>query len=426
MKEFSAMNGSIFPAQADPNAILKPDQHAIVYGYESHVFHVRELKADGSVGNLLLQHKLGLIPVGAHARDLQCTTKRRALAATPKLEADDSFLSRLTTGSLSIQTKAKTLFAKAGLLATAAVGVPVGIMGKGLAYIFQGEVIEEIVDAEPLTADNSRAPEFQEVKETRPKEQIECNRVEVGFRNRSPCPLHAKWVNPQMNCAEHFRFHLGVEASVDNFVWDWKSQTKFESSFMGHQYVFRLAADPSQVVDTIRLQPTRIVDCPSRKVKGVRTLAGGRVATNVNAEVGLPEAGPSSQQDHKLAAQNTTLANYVEGSGERALTSATDASVNMNNMSQCSWLGEAWNVKDQHFFAGKFTRSKEASVVEQVHQDFKAFLKKLEGHPERIQDFLNYMRSQGVQYAEEDRLAVEDRRVERPRSPAHSAVSISS
>ena len=56
---------------------------------------------------------------------------------------------------------------------------------------------------------------------------------------------------------------------VLDFMWDWGSKTKYEGSFVGHTFVARRADDPSVVVDKYTLEPTRIVDCPSRKNKQV-------------------------------------------------------------------------------------------------------------------------------------------------------------
>ena len=50
-----------------------------------------------------------------------------------------------------------------------------------------------------------------------------------------------------------------------DFMWDWASSTKYEGSFIGHTFVARRADDPSVVVDSYTLEPTKIIDCPRRE-----------------------------------------------------------------------------------------------------------------------------------------------------------------
>jgi hypothetical protein len=72
--EVSAMNPKISPAIADPNAILAPGQWKPITGFEGHEFVVREVLKSGVAGNVLLQHRVGLIPIGGNtAVDLECS-----------------------------------------------------------------------------------------------------------------------------------------------------------------------------------------------------------------------------------------------------------------------------------------------------------------------------------------------------------------
>merc|ERR1712176_696651 len=44
-----------------------------IYSFEGHVFHLRTLTQDGTQGDLVMQHRIGLIPVGQHlASQLVC------------------------------------------------------------------------------------------------------------------------------------------------------------------------------------------------------------------------------------------------------------------------------------------------------------------------------------------------------------------
>uniref|UniRef100_A0A7S2VA82 Uncharacterized protein n=1 Tax=Entomoneis paludosa TaxID=265537 RepID=A0A7S2VA82_9STRA len=88
------------------------------------------------------------------------------------------------------------------------------------------------------------------------------------------CPLHGYYIAHHHNnattassssCQEKFKFHLGLNRLPQDFMWGWDSATKFEGSFVGHSFAFRSAADPSILVETVTLQPTRIIDCPNLK-----------------------------------------------------------------------------------------------------------------------------------------------------------------
>ncbi|KAL3914709.1 MAG: hypothetical protein SGILL_005992, partial [Bacillariaceae sp.] len=125
-------------------------------------------------------------------------------------------------------------------------------------------------DIEPFDPDTgaTSAPFQRSVApEVRP-----CNTIDVGFRNQVGCPIHVYWANqlediPEegFSCGEKFRFHLGTKPAPQDFFEDWNSITKFEGSFIGHTFVARLASDPSVVIDTHTLQPTRVIDCPNLK-----------------------------------------------------------------------------------------------------------------------------------------------------------------
>lgn len=212
--EVSAKNPKISPAVGDPNAVLAPGRWMAVYAYEGHEFVVREVLKTGVAGNVLLQHRAGLIPVGTHADALECPEP----------------------------------------------------------------------DVEPMV-NNTVAPQF-----ARTKSQVHrpCNTMDVGFRNTAGCPLHGYYVSGEgESCREQFKFHLGVETVVPDFMWDWLSQTKYEGTFIGHTFHFRLASNPAVLVDTITLAPVVVTDCPlgNAVAAPVQQQMGEAVLTNV----GLPE-----------------------------------------------------------------------------------------------------------------------------------------
>jgi hypothetical protein len=220
--EHSARNPAITPATADPEAYVAPGGFMAVYAFEGHQFIAREvIKETGLAGNVLLQHRAGLIPVGTYAVGLDCPD----------------------------------------------------------------------VDIEPVVENtNVRAPEF---RRTPPAVHRPCNTMDIGFRNESPCPLHVYYVSAGTDpnsCSESFKFHLGVESVVPDFHWDWQSQTKFEGSFIGHTFHFRLASNPTILVDTVTLSPVVVTDCPKSATPVTVAVHGQAVPIPIGAANGLRDA----------------------------------------------------------------------------------------------------------------------------------------
>ena len=201
-KEYSPFHPDVAPPQDDPDAILQPGEWKAVPAFESYVYHVRELSKDNKPGQVLLQHRAGLIPIG-NPNTVQCDTS-----------------------------------------------------------------IPDVEPVNPQTA--QRQPEFART----PLPPVRrCNTMDIGFRNQAGCPLHVYWagnVAPEdvpasgFTCGEKFKFHLGTKPATQDFMHDWESSTKFEGSFIGHTFVARLASDPSLVVDSYTLLPTKVMDCPDR------------------------------------------------------------------------------------------------------------------------------------------------------------------
>jgi hypothetical protein len=108
-----------------------------------------------------------------------------------------------------------------------------------------------------------------------------CNVLYRGFRNMVGCPVHAYLTTSPETITtsvssntlpsssrddEEFKFHLGVnDGQANNNFHDWNSTTKFQNTFVGQTYVFRLASHPSVVMDAYTIAPTRVVDCPGHQ-----------------------------------------------------------------------------------------------------------------------------------------------------------------
>ena len=240
-KEVSAFDSKISPPHHDPKAILKPEEWKSLQTYEGHVFHVREILKDGAMGQVLLQHRVGLIPVtNKYGHELQCDPNDPD--PEPKVE-----------------------------------------------------VAPDCFDRDPNFAREA------------PREMRPCNTLDIGFRNEVGCPLNAYYTgmyqmkgvakprgdnlpigaagtnateaddgHTPKSCHEVFKFHLGVQEKTQNFMWDWNSKTKYEGTYVGHNFVFRYAKDERIVVDSVAMHPTRIIDCPGLKNQvNVASVAGG-------------------------------------------------------------------------------------------------------------------------------------------------------
>ena len=217
--EVSARNPKISPATADPTAILSPNAWMAVYAFEGHEFVVREILKSGIAGNVLLQHRAGLIPIGAN-------------------------------------------FAMAGMSCDPS----------------------SLTDIEPMIDETTTSPVFQ-----RTPTQIDrpCNTMDIGFRNVASCPLHGYYVRGEGDkCTEKFKLHLGVESMTTDFLKDWTSATKYEGTYVGHTFHFRLASNPTILVDTVTLQPIYVTDCPVSSAAAVVSLGNN---VDMMAHVGNAE-----------------------------------------------------------------------------------------------------------------------------------------
>lgn len=220
-QEVSAIDGSTTPPHHDTNAIIPPGQWRMVSTYDGHVFYARRLiveKGKGpQLGPVVMQHRVGLIPIQnvfGHALENFCDPN------DPDIEP-----------------------------------------------------VVEVGEDHHL----ERAPEFR--RSLRPPLRA-CNTQDIGFRNLVGCPLNVYYsgmfnmtgkprntdeacsLTPK-SCHEEFKFHLGKNPYSSDFHWGWDSQTKFEGTYVGHNFVFRLQANDDIVVDSVSIQPTYINDCPS-------------------------------------------------------------------------------------------------------------------------------------------------------------------
>jgi hypothetical protein len=234
--EFSSLQ----PGFKGHEIILKPGDFKAIPTYEGYVYHVREKIGDGNgtePGRLLLQHRVGLIPIWSrHEYDCRknVTNTVRKLVHNEETGQDEEVEETI-------------------------------------------EAQEEDFDNEPLVnkddGDLDTGPDFSR---TATHKVRKCNTMDLGFRNLVNCPVDVYWAanlkeipTEGKTCKEKFRFHLGKLDQTQNFFKDWKSSTKWEGSFVSHTFLARLSNHKDTVVDSYTVQPTRVVDCPSSKKQSV-------------------------------------------------------------------------------------------------------------------------------------------------------------
>jgi hypothetical protein len=235
----------------DPKARVLPGDWLNVPTFDSFVYHVRELDEDGNVGNIVLQHRVGLVPV-VNRNGVYCD------ASKPDVEPVDPITAMVKKEFSRNPTPEVRPCNTIDVGFRNQVGCPLHVYW-----------------ANQLEGDNV------------PKE---------GF-----------------NCGENFRFHLGTKPAPQDFMNDWESSTKFEGSFIGHTFVMRLASDPNVVVDSYTIQTTKIIDCPNRKQKVAASSAEeAAVAVAVEEAVLTPEGNvlPFDEQaaNEAIAGAATILA----------------------------------------------------------------------------------------------------------------------
>lgn len=203
--EISPFHSDLSPMD-DPKAQLLPGDWTSIPTFESYVYHVREIDENGNPGDLVLQHRAGMIPLG-NAGDNLCGTPNEVIDPEPFVPE--------TTGP-----------------------------------------------------DGNPVQQKQEGGRGELGVNRKCNTIDVGFRNKVGCPLTVSYSGGSKEvpdqgfmCDEHYSFHMGTNDAPQDFFHDWSSRSKYEGALLGQTFVARLAKDPSVVVDKYTLEPTRIVDC---------------------------------------------------------------------------------------------------------------------------------------------------------------------
>lgn len=194
----------------DPQAILKPGEWISVPTFESFVYHAREIDGEGSAGNIVLQHRAGLIPIG----------------------------NGFSCGSENIDVEP-----------------------------FDPKTVGTEDNPIPQKEEAGRATTGQRLCntiETGFRNEARCP-LNLYWANQIVPVPDSEFIH----CTEKYKFHMGTNDAPQDFMYDWVSRTKYEGALMGHTFVARLADDPSVFVDQYTLEPTRIIDCPTTKKQEV-------------------------------------------------------------------------------------------------------------------------------------------------------------
>ena len=218
----------------DPKARLKPGEWQSVPTFESFVYVVREMLPEGGgPGDVLLQHRAGMVPIGNPRNLNSCQV------SNPDVEP----------------------------------------------------VNPETADRKP---EFKRTPTHKQrpcnTIDIGFRNQAQCP-LHVYWANR----LGEDGDVPEQgfNCGEKFKFHLGTKPATQDFMFDWESQTKFEGTYIGHTFVARLASNPDIVVDSYTLEPTRIIDCPNMKQKVAPAVSHQEAEAIIGAEGTIQPLGDS-------------------------------------------------------------------------------------------------------------------------------------
>ena len=88
----------------------------------------------------------------------------------------------------------------------------------------------------------------------------------------------------------------------------WDASTKYERTFLGHEFVARLAHDDSVVVDYLSVGPIKVHDCAPKK-QGVAQIVGSHAAAiviPVGKHVGEANDANQTEWDSVASRLNTT------------------------------------------------------------------------------------------------------------------------
>lgn len=215
--EYSAANANFFPGTSDPDAMLAPGVSKVFSVHEGHVFHVRDTKTL----ELLMQHRAGLVPVE--------NKYNREIPFCPDIES-----------------------------------------------------ITPIEDENAFRT----MRKFPQWKPHQIEEFNEDVELDIGYKNNvrsqsgTPCPVNLFYVQKNDNglrrppqFMERFSLLLGGNKMATCQDEDWDAETKYERTFLGHEFVARLAHDDSVVVDYFTVEPIKVQDCGNKKKVAARTIA---------------------------------------------------------------------------------------------------------------------------------------------------------
>ena len=225
----------------------------------------------------------------------------------------------------------------------------VGLIGVTNKYGHELDCNPMDADPEPVVEVNGAATRDPNYAREEPRPMRPCNVLDVGFRNEVPgCPLNVYYTGnyalkgiakPRGNateniytpksCHEIFKFHLGLQEHTKDFMFDWNSKTKYEGTYLGHNFVFRLAKDERIVVDSVTMLPTKIIDCPGLKnqVNAVSQSIGEAIVSPIGRREDflLPNMVKNINGTGLAASMNATAPDNTAGTFQYPTTTGNSA-----------------------------------------------------------------------------------------------------
>lgn len=301
-REVSAANPKIFPAHADPDAVLAPGAWRSLAVTLGTILHVRELVSVGddvSPGRVLIRHRPG--PIAVRDTTIKPVKKPKLPAGNNKNKKGKAKTSP-TNGNKNNKGKnngKKGAVTKAGGSTvkddTRNLGSSINLGGNttstaAKARAASKQVLKPLLpDATPPLATRAE----QEAQRGKFALNRMCNSLTRLFVNRVGKPIDVYWAgasdlttgstsiaNRADDCDARYAFHLGLKSSPhEDFFEEWDSFMSLENSYLGHHFVARLASNHSKVLQEIVMDRTDVGDCV--REKEVTGIGGGMVKVGV-------------------------------------------------------------------------------------------------------------------------------------------------
>merc|ERR1712232_204408 len=118
----------------------------------------------------------------------------------------------------------------------------------------------------------------------------------------------------------------------------------FEGTYVGHTFAFRLASDPSVLVDRVTLSPTYVPSCPNRKQNAAMGTGGEKfreIISNGNRNAPKKDNAPIRRKERRqLHLADARIARKKL----QALVAAANDTMEISSKSNPSPIFPSWNT----------------------------------------------------------------------------------